>query len=94
MFSKQILLNCCEEVPLQYCKCHYFRVCTTQEIEKLGGTTELCDMGKQTLPDGTQIPLPPVLLGQLGSDPKKKTVCLYGHLDVQPAKLVRKFNFY
>ena len=69
-------------------------VCTTQEIEKLGGTTELCDMGKQTLPDGTQIPLPPVLLGQLGSDPKKKTVCLYGHLDVQPAKLVRKLNFY
>ena len=68
-------------------------MCVLQEIEKLGGTTELCDVGKQTLPDGTQIPLPPVLLGQLGSDPKKKTVCLYGHLDVQPAKLVRKLNF-
>lgn len=41
--------------------------------------------GFQTLPDGKKIPLPPVLLGQLGTDPKKKTVCVYGHLDVQPA---------
>jgi acetylornithine deacetylase/succinyl-diaminopimelate desuccinylase-like protein len=32
-----------------------------------------------------QIPLPPVLLGQYGSDPKKKTLCVYGHYDVQPA---------
>ncbi len=29
--------------------------------------------------------LPPVLLGNLGNDPKKKTLLLYGHLDVQPA---------
>lgn len=26
-----------------------------------------------------------MLIGHLGSDPKKKTVCIYGHLDVQPA---------
>lgn len=39
------------------------------------------------LPDGSEIPLPPILLGKLGSDPKKKTVCIYGHLDVQPAAL-------
>lgn len=39
------------------------------------------------LPDGTEIPLPPILLGKLGSDPQKKTVCIYGHLDVQPAAL-------
>ena len=32
-----------------------------------------------------KIPLPPVLMGQLGSDPKKKTLLVYGHLDVQPA---------
>ncbi|XP_028908585.1 cytosolic non-specific dipeptidase [Ornithorhynchus anatinus] len=55
------------------------------EIERLGGTTELVDNGKETLPDGSQIPLPPILLGILGSDPQKKTVCVYGHLDVQPA---------
>ena len=33
------------------------------------------------------IPLPPIILGHLGSDASKKTVCVYGHLDVQPAKL-------
>lgn len=27
------------------------------------------------------------MLGTLGSDPQKKTVCVYGHLDVQPAAL-------
>lgn len=54
-------------------------------LKNLGATTELADVGKQTLPDGNVIPLPPVLLGTLGSDPKKKTVLIYGHLDVQPA---------
>jgi nonspecific dipeptidase len=29
--------------------------------------------------------LPPILIGEFISDPKKKTVCVYGHLDVQPA---------
>lgn len=56
-------------------------------MDKLGCTTELVDVGMQTLPDGSKIPLPPVLMGNLGSDPKKKTVCVYGHLDVQPAKI-------
>ena len=54
-------------------------------LKNLGATTELADVGKQTLPDGNVIPLPPVLLGTLGSDSKKKTVLIYGHLDVQPA---------
>nr|XP_019957478.1 PREDICTED: cytosolic non-specific dipeptidase-like [Paralichthys olivaceus] len=39
------------------------------------------------LPSGEEIPLPPIILGSLGSDPKKKTVCIYGHLDVQPANI-------
>jgi len=55
------------------------------KMKNLGATTELADIGKQTLPDGSEIPLPPVLLGSLGSDSKKKTVLIYGHLDVQPA---------
>lgn len=55
------------------------------ELEKLGATLEYCDVGLQTLPDGSKIPLPPVLMGQLGKDPKKKTLLVYGHLDVQPA---------
>ncbi|XP_037777790.1 LOW QUALITY PROTEIN: cytosolic non-specific dipeptidase-like [Penaeus monodon] len=55
------------------------------KLEALGASCELHDIGQQTLPNGTKIPLPPVLFGQLGTDPKKKTVCVYGHLDVQPA---------
>jgi cytosolic nonspecific dipeptidase len=41
----------------------------------------------QTLPDGSKIPLPPLVFGNLGADPKKKTVLIYGHLDVQPAAI-------
>ncbi|XP_018016446.1 cytosolic non-specific dipeptidase isoform X2 [Hyalella azteca] len=58
---------------------------TQKKLEALGATCELKDVGMQTLPNGSQIPLPPVLFGQLGTDPKKKTLCVYGHLDVQPA---------
>ncbi|GCB74071.1 hypothetical protein scyTo_0003156 [Scyliorhinus torazame] len=58
-----------------------------KEIEQLGGSVELADIGQQTLPDGSKIPLPPILLATLGNDPKKKTVCIYGHLDVQPAQI-------
>ncbi|PIK55056.1 putative cytosolic non-specific dipeptidase [Apostichopus japonicus] len=58
-----------------------------KDLEEAGAEIELAPVGKQTLPDGSQIDLPPVILGHLGSDPNKKTVCIYGHLDVQPAKL-------
>lgn len=55
------------------------------QFKQLGATTELAELGSQKLPNGKEIPLPPVLLGSLGNDPKKKTVLIYGHLDVQPA---------
>lgn len=38
------------------------------------------------MPDGQSLPIPPILLAELGSDAKKPTVCFYGHLDVQPAQ--------
>ncbi|NXU04906.1 CNDP1 dipeptidase, partial [Buphagus erythrorhynchus] len=38
------------------------------------------------LPDGQVLPLPSVILGELGKDPQSPTVCFYGHVDVQPAK--------
>ena len=57
------------------------------ELKALGACIEYCDVGMQTLHDGSQLKLPPVLMGQLGNDPDKKTVLLYGHLDVQPALL-------
>ncbi|XP_042240828.1 cytosolic non-specific dipeptidase-like isoform X3 [Homarus americanus] len=56
-------------------------------LEALGAKCQLHDIGLQTQPNGSKIPLPPVLFGQLGTDPKKKTLCVYGHLDVQPALL-------
>nr|BAG62540.1 unnamed protein product [Homo sapiens] len=64
------------------------------DVKQLGGSVELVDIGKQKLPDGSEIPLPPILLGRLGSDPQKKTVCIYGHLDVQPAALERDGKLY
>ncbi|KAL3210588.1 hypothetical protein MRX96_037057 [Rhipicephalus microplus] len=56
-----------------------------RNFEKEGATCELKELGEQTLADGTKLRLPPVMLGHLGSDPAKKTLLVYGHLDVQPA---------
>lgn len=58
---------------------------TAEKLKALGTEIELADVGKQTLPSGQVIPLPKVLLGTLGKDASKKTVLVYGHLDVQPA---------
>uniref|UniRef100_H2ZQD7 Peptidase M20 dimerisation domain-containing protein n=1 Tax=Ciona savignyi TaxID=51511 RepID=H2ZQD7_CIOSA len=60
---------------------------TANEMKKLGCTVELVEIGTQTMPEGQVVPLPPIILGNLGNDPKKKTLCVYGHLDVQPAKI-------
>lgn len=38
------------------------------------------------LPNGSTIALPKVVTAKFGSDPSKRTVCVYGHVDVQPAK--------
>ncbi|CAG2116484.1 unnamed protein product, partial [Medioppia subpectinata] len=56
-----------------------------KQLAAEGCKCRLVDIGKQKLPDGKELPLPPVLLAELGSDAKKKTLCVYGHLDVQPA---------
>jgi len=45
--------------------------------------------GFQTYGDGLVIPLPPILLASIGNNPSKKTVLVYGHLDVQPGKKVK-----
>jgi len=60
-----------------------------KQLEALGATIEIADnpLKEQKTPDGQMIPLPPIILGHYGSDPAKKTVCVYGHLDVQPAKV-------
>lgn len=40
---------------------------TAEKLKALGTTIELADVGKQTLPNGTVIPLPNVILGTLGN---------------------------
>ena len=45
---------------------------TKAKLEALGATCELRDVGKQTLPDGKVLPLPNVLLGQLGNVSDKR----------------------
>lgn len=50
-------------------------------VDRLGGQATLVNN-----PAGTsERPLPSILLGEFHVDPAKKTVCVYGHLDVQPA---------
>jgi cytosolic nonspecific dipeptidase len=56
---------------------------TKAHITRLKGRAVLMDNPASTV----DRPLPPILMGEFMSDPKKKTVCVYGHLDVQPAKL-------
>ncbi|XP_012786908.3 beta-Ala-His dipeptidase [Ochotona princeps] len=55
-------------------------------LQHLGASVQCVDLGSQELPGGQSLPIPPVILAELGTDPKKPTVCFYGHLDVQPAK--------
>lgn len=64
---------------------------TQKLLESLGVKVQRVPLGPQ---HGTspQIDLPPVLLGELGSDPAKKTILLYGHLDVQPAAVSDGWN--
>jgi Cys-Gly metallodipeptidase DUG1 len=56
------------------------------ELEALGVQVRLVPLGKQLL-DGQEIDLPPAILASIGNDPKKKTVGLYAHYDVQPVAL-------
>lgn len=40
---------------------------TAQKLTALGVQVELADLGKQTLPDGTVLPLPKAILGTFGT---------------------------
>jgi len=54
------------------------------QLKAVGVSTQLVNLGKQVL-EGKELDLPPAILGRIGNDPKKKTVLVYGHFDVQPA---------
>ncbi|KIJ16291.1 hypothetical protein PAXINDRAFT_168450 [Paxillus involutus ATCC 200175] len=55
-----------------------------KQLDDLGVATVLKDLGQYPM-QGQLLDLPPAILGRLGEDPKKKTVLIYGHYDVQPA---------
>ena len=55
------------------------------QLKDLGADGDKYDLGMQDI-DGNDIPLPPVIVGQYGKDPSKKTILTYGHYDVQPAQ--------
>jgi acetylornithine deacetylase/succinyl-diaminopimelate desuccinylase-like protein len=54
---------------------------TQGHIERLGGTVTMAPNPLAT----AHAKLPPILMASFAKDPNKKTVCVYGHLDVQPA---------
>lgn len=53
------------------------------ELTSLNCTVESRPLGAQ--PHKEHLDLPPVILARYGSDPKKRTILVYGHYDVQPA---------
>ncbi|THV02184.1 CNDP dipeptidase [Dendrothele bispora CBS 962.96] len=63
----------------------------SQQLQAVGVETQLADLGRHTM-DGQDLALPPAVLGRIGNDPKKKTVLVYGHFDVQPALVSDGWN--
>lgn len=61
-----------------------------KELNALGASVEKRELGKQ--PDIPELDLPPVILARYGSDPKKRTILVYGHYDVQPAGVEDGWN--
>nr|XP_057913328.1 cytosolic non-specific dipeptidase isoform X1 [Doryrhamphus excisus] len=66
---------------------HHMMDVTAEKLRQVGGSVQLIDVGNQEFPDGRSIMLPKVVTAQFGNDVNKSTVCIYGHTDVQPAKL-------
>lgn len=56
-----------------------------EKFKSVGVETLQVDLGKHIM-DHKELQLPKAVLGRLGNDPKKKTVLVYGHFDVQPVR--------
>jgi len=61
------------------------------ELNKFGVKTESIPLGQQHI-EGQVLDLPPAIVGRIGDDPKKKTILIYGHFDVQPANVSDGWN--
>ncbi|KAJ3598519.1 hypothetical protein NHX12_002030 [Muraenolepis orangiensis] len=66
---------------------HRMMAMTADKLRAMGGNVTMADVGEQELPDGRTLALPKVVTAEFISDPQKTTVCVYGHVDVQPGKL-------
>jgi len=51
------------------------------ELKRLGAEVEKAELGDQQI-EGQTLPLPPLVLGKIGFDSTKKTVCVYGASDL------------
>ncbi|KAJ7127526.1 hypothetical protein C8R43DRAFT_1027535 [Mycena crocata] len=63
---------------------HQMSAWLAEQLTHVGVTVRPVPLGTHVM-DGQTLELPPALLGRIGDDPKKKTVLIYGHFDVQPA---------
>ncbi|WAO91647.1 M20-dimer domain-containing protein [Fusarium falciforme] len=57
---------------------------TMAQMKELGVEVRLKSLGKES---GTDLDLPPLILGRFGNDADKPTIMVYSHYDVQPASL-------
>ena len=55
------------------------------ELEALGAEVQQRPLGKQ--PGKPHLDLPPVVIARYGNDKSKRTILVYGHYDVQPARI-------
>ncbi|XP_070309082.1 beta-Ala-His dipeptidase isoform X2 [Odocoileus virginianus] len=78
--------NWVQPVPRLRRELHQMAGLAADQLQGLGARLASVDTGFHQLPDGQTLPIPPILLAELGSDPKKPTVCFSGHTDVQPAR--------
>ncbi len=63
-----------------------------KQLETFGVQAEAIPLGKQAINgEPSDLELPPVILGRIGTDPEKPTVLVYGHFDVQPVSSVNMF---
>ncbi|XP_075228926.1 cytosolic non-specific dipeptidase-like isoform X2 [Lycorma delicatula] len=58
-----------------------------EQLRYIGVTVEIANPGLQTLQNGTSIELPPIILGEICSNPNNKTVLFVGHYNVLPANI-------
>ncbi|XP_076869326.1 cytosolic non-specific dipeptidase [Brachyhypopomus gauderio] len=65
---------------------HRMMELVVEKLQHLGGKVEMVDIGMQELPDGSTVALPKVVTAEFGSNVSDVTVCVYGHVDVQPAQ--------